>query len=125
MAGYNIRVTVWSITNDTLDDRVGGALMTGTAIYRDVQARLEQEPANQLLLQQGLETLHTYRMMIIPGTLTIHERYEVEITKPVDHHYYGQRFRVMGVMYSSHNPRDPRNYIMLNLTRSDRMHQQQ
>lgn len=121
-SGFNIRVNIWRISTVTGDDVVGGAITTGTVVYSGVMARLEQEPASQLLLQQGLETLHTYRMNIIPGTLTVYERDEIELVKPEDHHYYGQIFRVMGVMYSSHNPRDPRNYIMLTLTRSDRMH---
>jgi hypothetical protein len=110
---------------DTEDDYVGGALITGTVAYYNVQARLEQEPANLLLNQQGIETVHIYSMTIIPGTLTVYERDEVQIVQPLDHHYYGQRFRVRGVRYSSHNPRDPRNYIMLSLNRSDRMHRQQ
>lgn len=125
MAGYNVRVNIWRMLADTEDDYVGGALITGTVAYYNVQARLEQEPANLLLNQQGIETVHIYSMTIIPGTLTVYERDEVQIVQPLDHHYYGQRFRVRGVRYSSHNPRDPRNYIMLSLNRSDRMHRQQ
>jgi hypothetical protein len=124
MAGDNIRVTVWRMS-DSSDDRVGGAVITGSSVYTGVPARIEQEPANQLLAQQGLETLHMFKMRIIPGTITIYERDEIEVTHPFDHHYFGQRFRVNGVMYSSNSPRDPRNYIMLNLTRSDRYHRQQ
>ena len=125
MAGYNLRVRIWRMSTSEPDDYVGGAVMTGTVVYQDVMAKMEQEPANMLLLQQGIETTHVYRMNIIPGTLTIYERDEVQIMQPKDHHYYGERFRVRGVMYSSHNPRDPRNYIMLNLNRSDRMHRAQ
>ena len=124
-AGYNIRVRVWRMLADAPDDYVGGAVMTGTVVYSDVMAKMEQEPANMLLAQQGIETTHIYRMNIIPGTLEIYERDEVQIMKPLDHHYYGDRFRVRGVMYSSHNPRDPRSYLMLNLNRSDRMHRSQ
>ncbi len=124
-AGYNIRVRIWRMSTTEPDDYVGGAVMTGTVVYQDVMARMEQEPANMLLAQQGIETTHIYRMNIIPGTLEIFERDEVQIMKPVDHHYYGDRFRVRGVIYSSHNPRDPRSYLMLNLNRSDRMHRSQ
>ena len=121
VAGLNIRVNVWRITTP-IDDHVGGALITGTVIYHDVQARMEEVPAQMLLVQQGLETLSTFRMTLVPGTLTIYERDEVEVVQPRDHYYYGQRFRVKNVSHSSFNPRDPRNYLMLVLNRSDRMH---
>jgi hypothetical protein len=123
-AGFNIRVNVWHV-KFAKDDSVGGAVPTGTVVYHDIMAKIQQEPVEMLLMQQGLETEHVYKMNIIPGTLAIYERDEIEISKPLDHPYYGQKFRVKNVQYSSHNPRDSRNYIMLTLTRSDRMHEQQ
>lgn len=124
MAGYNIRVNIWRMSNDP-DDHVGGSMITGSVVYQDVQAFMQEQEVEQLIVQQGLETVSVFNVNIIPGTLIIHERDEIEITQPKDHYYYGQRFRIMSFRRSSHNPRDPRNYILLLVTRSDRMHRQQ
>ena len=124
MAGYNLRVKVWRMSNDA-DDVVGGSMITGSIVYSGVQAFMQESPTQMLLAQQGLETMSVFNVTLIPGTLTIYERDEIEVTHPSDHYYYGQRFRVMSSKHSSHNPRDPRNYLMLVVTRSDRMHRQQ
>jgi len=121
-AGMNIRVKVWRMSTTSSDDRVGGAIITGTNVYNIVMARIDEVPAQMVLVQQGLETLTIFRMTIMPGTLTIYERDEVEVVQPRDHYFYGDRFRVKGVTIPSHNPRDPRNYMTLLLTRSERMH---
>ena len=121
VAGQNCRSTIWRISQGE-DDAVGGAMITGTSIYNDVLTRLESEPEDQVFAAQGLETLRTYRATIVPGTLRIKERDELEITHPFDHIYYAHRFRITSVQYSSHNPRDPRNYILLGLVRSERAH---
>jgi hypothetical protein len=123
-AGMNIRVKVWRISTDD-DDSVGGAMITGTVVYSGIQAFMQEAPMQMLLAQQGLEVLSVFNMTLVPGTLTIYERDEIEVEQPKDHYYYGQRFRVMSSRYSSHNPRDARNYLMLTVTRSDRMHRQQ
>jgi hypothetical protein len=124
MAGNNVQFTIWRMSNAS-DDSVGGAVITGSAVYTKVQGFFQEIQSNQILLQQGLETLETFKARIIPGTLVIYRRDEVEITKPLDHPRYGERFRVVNTQYSSHLPRDPRNYILLDLTRSVRMHRRQ
>ena len=124
MAGMNIRFRIHRITTPT-DDHVGGAVVTGTVSYDQIQGRFQAQPESQLLLQQGLETERTYTAIVIPGTLDIQERDEVEVIQPTDHHYYGKRFRVVGARYSDLNPRDPRNYILLSLMRSVVAHGQQ
>ena len=124
MAGYNIRVDIWRMATDS-DDEVGGAMITGSVVYSGIQAFMQEQPTEMLLEQQGLPTLSIFNVTLIPGTLIIYERDEIEITKPLDHPLYGKKFRIMNHRYSSNNPRDPRNYILLHVTRSDRMHQQQ
>jgi len=124
MAGYNIRVDIWRMATDS-DDEVGGAMITGSVVYSGIQAFMQEQSTEMLLEQQGLPTLSIFNVTLIPGTLIIYERDEIEITKPLDHPLYGKRFRIMNHRYSSNNPRDPRNYILLHVTRSDRMHQQQ
>ncbi len=122
-AGLNIKVRIWNMQNSP-DDAVGGAVLTGT-IVGDYQSRFRENRENQLLLQQGLEVEKTYSAIIVPGTVDVHERDELEIIQPTDHPYYGQRFRVRGVDYSMFNPRDPRNYVHLTLSRSRISHAQQ
>jgi len=123
-AGQNIFSTIWRIT-EGFDDVVGGATITGTVVYSGVMTHFESEPEDQVFSAQGLETLRTYRATIIPGTLRIKERDELEVTHPQDHPYCGMRFRITSMLYSSHNPRDPRNYILLGLVRSERAHTRQ
>lgn len=121
VAGQDCRSTIFRITQGT-DDYVGGATVTGSAVYVDVLTHFESEPEDQVFAAQGLETLRTFRATIVPGTLKIKERDELEISHPFDHPYYGVRFRVTSMQYSSHNPRDPRNYILLQLVRSVKAH---
>jgi len=120
-AGENTRSTIWRMVNLT-DDAVGGASISGTVVHTGVLTRLDSKATEQVLLQQGYETERTFTAIIVPGTLDIRERDELEITHPIDHVYYGSRFRIITIQYSTHNRRDRRNYIMLNLVRSVRAH---
>lgn len=123
-AGLNQRVTIWRMVNYA-DDEVGGAQVTGTVVYSGVMARLDSKPPDQQLLQQGYETIKTFTAIIVPGTLDIRERDELEVTHPVDDIEYGWRYRIVGVQYSTHNRRDPRNYMLLNMVRTTRAHTRQ
>ena len=124
VSGLNRRCKIWRIDWAT-DDSVGGAVVTGTVTYWNVPLRMQETSPEQLLLQQGLETQKTFTGIVIPGTMTIYERDELEITSPRDDIYYGKRFRIVSIRHSDLNPRDPRNYIMLDLVRSVRAHTQQ
>jgi hypothetical protein len=108
---------------DTIDDDiVGGARVSGTVAYTDIRARIEANPENQLLLQQGLETVRTFNALIVPGTLDIRERDELEVTAPSYHPYYAARFRIVGIQYSSMDGSNPNNYARLSMIRSVRSH---
>jgi hypothetical protein len=124
VAGYNCRVDIFRISYQS-DDIVGGAVVSGTLQFQNVLARFEADPEEQLILQQGLQTVRTYTMTCIPGTMDIRERDELEVTRPTDHVYYGKRFRIVGVRHSDFNRRDPRNYLILRLTRDVRAHTRQ
>ena len=124
MAGMNIRVQVWRMSNDS-DDSVGGSMITGSVVYSSIQAFMQENQVSMMMGQAGLETLNVFNFTLIPGTLIVYERDELEITHPSDHYFYGDRFRVVSSRHSSHNPRDPRNYLLLSTTRSVRMHRQQ
>lgn len=121
MAGDNIRFNVWRVVQGT-DDAVGGAVATGTWAYTNIAGRFQANPEEMLLLQQGIEVPRTFTARIIPGTLVIKENDELMLSEPFDHPYHNQYFRIVSVRYSDHNPRDPRNYILLSLTRSVRAH---
>jgi hypothetical protein len=123
-AGLNIRIDVWRMDTG-FDDIVGGASITGSLIYTQIQARMQANPAQQLLLQQGLEVDKTFNLVIQPGTLDIQERDEIVVSEPFDHPYHNKYFRVRSVSYSDLNPRDPRNYMILVVSRSLQAHENQ
>lgn len=124
VAGTNCKVDIWRITQDT-DDVVGGAIITGTLQYHNYPAFLMANREEQVILQQGLETDRTFGLTLVPGTLDVRERDEVQIVEPFDHPYHDCRFRVRSVRYSTHTPRDPRNYMLLQMSRSVRAHTRQ
>ena len=117
----NCRIKLWRMDNID-DDEVGGSVVSGTVAYTDIRARIEANPDEQLLLQQGLETTRTFNALIVPGTLDIRERDELEVTAPSNHIYYADRFRIMGVQYSSMDTSNPNNYARLAMIRSVRSH---
>ena len=123
-AGMNLRLNIWRMNTDD-DDYVGGAKATGTLVYYDLQGRLQANPEEQLLLQQGLETVRTFTITLQRGNLDIRERDEAQVSKPFDHPYINDRFRVRSVSYSNFNPRNPNDYMMLQASRSVRAHNQQ
>ena len=122
-AGLNIQIKLIRMSNNP-DDRVGGAQITGSATGL-FPARLRPHPTEQLLLQQGFETVKSFTCVTVPGTTIFYERDEIEVARPKDHQYYGDRFRIVGTRYSDHNPRDPRNYAILDVVRSVRAHAEQ
>lgn len=123
-AGLNCSINIWRFDQKD-DDDVGGAIYSGTLRYTKIPCRIQAQPIEQVLLQQGLETNKTFDAIIVPGTLAVYERDEIEVIAPCDHPYYKDKFRVESVRYSDNNPRDPRAYIMLTLTRSVLAHAQQ
>ena len=125
VAGFNIKVRVWRVSFANADDVVGGAVVTGTYAYSNVQARLHEMPVDHVFFQQGIEVTKSFRMMVKPSTLMIYDRDEVEVTWPPGHRFYGDRFRVMGDAYTNFHPREDRGYLILDLTRSVRAHANQ
>ena len=124
MQGLNVQFDVWR-NNYATDDDVGGSVIIGTYLYRNVRGRFQQQPEEQIFLQQGLETVKTFTCNVVPGTLLIKERDELEVVCPVNHYYYGDRFRVVNARPSDFTPNDSRNYLMLTLVRSVEAHTNQ
>lgn len=123
-AGFDLKGKVWRIFYPD-DDNIGGAQSSGTVIYNPIDLRLHAIEPDQVFLQQGLETIKTFRATVRDHTLMIYERDEIEIIWPPEHHYYGDRFRVDGNMESNFHPRDTRGYLILNVSRSERAHAKQ
>jgi hypothetical protein len=119
--GMNSKVRIWRYDYGD-DDTVGGAQPTGTVAHYNLHARVEANPEDQLLLQQGLETVRTFNALIVPGSLDVRERDELEITAPTYHPYYNVRFRIVGVQFSSMDKYNPNNYMRLSMIRSVRSH---
>lgn len=121
VAGMNVALNVWRIDYQP-DDEIGGAVVSGSVQFYNVSARFEYEPYTKVIMEQGIEANQLITALVVPGTLDIRERDEVELVAPFDHTDLNKRFRVMGVERGSHSPRDPRNYLILHLTRSVRAH---
>ena len=120
-AGLNLRANIYRVLEGK-DDYVGGATVTGSAVYIGIDARIEEMPSQQLLLQQGLETIKTFEAIVSPGWMVIKERDELEVVFPFDDLQYGRRFRIINARPTSFNTRDPRSYLTLTMVRSERAH---
>lgn len=117
--GLNLRFAIERI-NYSDDDVVGGAVTTGTVVYNNIPGRLQGTQPDQILLSQGLETDRMFTVVLQPGTLDVRERDYVRVVFPANHPYYNVNLRVLGVTYS--NLTDPRQYLMLSVSRSVRAH---
>lgn len=122
-AGINCKGSIWR-WRYIQDDVSGGATPTGTYIYRDIPTFLQENPVEQLLLQQGLETQKSFSANIYPGYYIIKEGDEFEVIAPSDHYHYGDRFRIINAR-PFHNRRDPRSYMALTMIRSEESHEHQ
>lgn len=119
-AGMNLQVHFIRLTES--DDDVGGSMTTGTVIYNNVQGRIDPLPSDTMLMQQGLETKKLFSCMVWPGTLLVREYDEIQVVSPPNSSYFGQKFRVEDVTYSSNHPDQKRDCINLILTRSQIAH---
>ena len=122
VAGLNIKVNVWQMNSDS-DDIVGGAMITGTMLYQDVAARLTARRPSQVSLEAGLETDRFFDMVIGCDATGVNERDEIEFVWPLDHPYYAERFRIMGIQLDGR--RRPHGHTQMTLSRIERSRSQQ
>lgn len=120
-AGLNSKVRIWR-TNYQTDDRVGGAVISGTPLYDSLDARIEPDEPNSLLLQQGIEVDYTYTIFVRPVTLVIKEQDEVEVTAPYNHPELASRFLVRAVRRTSIHPADSRSFLKLTTSKRKYSH---
>jgi len=121
VAGSNVYARIWRVSQDT-DDSSGGAMITGTVVHERVGLRVQQQKAEQLLEQQGLEINKIFHAIADPVTLDIDERYEMEIHTPPTYYLSNKRMRVIDHRPADFVPGDPRNYVLLTFTRSHKAH---
>ena len=121
IAGLNVIGRIWKIDQDD-DDNSGGAMITGTVAHEMVSLRIQQQPEEQLLLQQGAEIVKSFTALCTPVTLDIDERYELEIHTPQGYYLADKRLRIVNHRPADFVPADGRNYVLLTLTRDHRAH---
>jgi hypothetical protein len=123
IAGSNVIGRIWRISQDT-DNSSGGAMITGTVVHERVHLRIQQQPEEMLLLQQGYETPKTWTALCDPVTLDIDERYELEIYLPTNYYLTNKRLRITNHRPADFTPSDARNYVLLTLMRMHKSHAQ-
>ena len=119
-AGMNLRGNIWRLYAVNDDDQ-GGAVPSGTIVYRDIYSRISPLQPTLALLEQGLETpeiygaLFQYPAFNITGTFEVLHNDQYEVTFPPISHYIGRKFIVIGVQYQSYD--DARKYLSVHLRR--------
>jgi hypothetical protein len=122
VAGLNLQINIWRMTVNA-DDSVGGALVTGTVAYTNLNAAITPRRPSQLMLEQGLETDAIYDLTSHLKDITLYERDEVEVVHPSDHPLYGLRFRIVGVQPSRRRPKHGHQHCTLSRIRESRSQQ--
>jgi len=116
IGGLDLRVDIWRETQLD-DDEVGGSIITGSVIGC-VEANIQEQAGEQMLAQQGYETVRQFRFTARKPTFTILEGDDLEIVWPSIHPYAGDKFRILRVKYSNFQPRNRYQYLILECTRS-------
>jgi len=122
VAGLNITVKIWQMNNDP-DDAVGGAMITGTVLFESVKARLTARRPSQFSLDAGLETDKFFDMVIGCDARGVVERDEIEFIYPLDHPYFAERFRIIGIQLDGR--RRPHGHTQMTLSRIERSRRRQ
>lgn len=109
-AGLNLRATIYRKSAQS-DDRVGGAVPSGTVVFTNLPVSLSQDRPSMNFASQGRET-RTSLVLTTRGSLGdfngnqttyegIQEDDEIVITWPVQSQYYQLRFLVTGEQQST------------------------
>jgi len=115
-AGLNMRIKVWRMVEQT-DDEYGGAILSGTVLFESLDARMTAYKPDPLMLQQGLEVDSLFRLMVQCSDVDFREYDEVEVVWPIQHKYYGDRFRIMKVQEDSLHPFTRKSFNEFTLSR--------
>ena len=119
---FNLRVNIERETFS--DDSYGGAVSTGTVIYRNEPTRLDYfMPRQNLIGPYGLETSKTYSFFFHYNQqhpITIQENDAIIPVFPLHHPQYLERFRVIGVSFEATHPSDPRGIVEVTCQRIEK-----
>ena len=111
MEGLNIKVDIYRQAQ-LVDDAVGGSVRNDVLRYGSVLARIAHLPPEMLLLEQGLEVVDLYDVILYP-----HDDHtaieEEDVVIPQDGRFAMKRLRVLGFQPSSQLPPDDRAHIQL------------
>lgn len=121
-AGLNLRCDVWNYSFN--NDSIGGALPTGTILYREAELRISPNKPTLALLEQGLETPMIYSGVLSPvssaNTFTVTQNQQLQITWPPISEHYQKFFVIIGVQPAS--MQDGRKYWLVTLRRIEKAH---
>ncbi len=98
--GYNARADFYSM-DASPDDDIGGAIVTGSLLFSSKRIRFEPVFSRQTTEFQGLETERRFTVMVSDQTLSLAERDEMVITRPANHPYINNRFRISSMNHDS------------------------
>jgi hypothetical protein len=118
-AGCNIKVNIHRHVKQP-DDEIGGADSYDKKRYQDVPARLEAARPLLTIMDQGLETMESWQLMIRP--LLVQENDEIEVSWPINHRFYKKYLKVIGISDASMNPMDSRSFAVYTVRRIDYAH---
>lgn len=119
--GLNIKIRVWRVSNQP-DDAIGGALLSGTILHDYVPARLDPIKPEMVLLQQGYEIDSVFNCMTHRLNPMVKEKDEIEVIFPDYHPFYHELLQIRGIQFSSLNPYDSRDFILMTVKRKNYAH---
>lgn len=105
------------------DDSVGGAVPSGTVVYERLDARIEANMPTQVLMEQGVDVIPTWQVLIHPGNIDANHNDQIVFTAPQNDWFYGKKFRVVGITRSSSHFGNDRALIKFIVKRWGESHQ--
>ncbi len=104
------------------DDSVGGSVPSGTVLYERLSARIEANMPTQALIDQGLQVVETWQVLVFPGNIDAGVNDQLRFTAPVNDWFFNKKFRIVGITRSSNHPQNDRNLIKFIVRRFDESH---
>ncbi len=97
-SGMDVRAIITRL-NQSADDSVGGAQLTGTTVFQCVASSFQEKAPSMLLVQQGIETQKIAVALVRPATMDVKERDQFKITAPLNHPYVNDDWLIIKVTH--------------------------
>ncbi len=116
----NLRGNIWRLYAVNDDDQ-GGAVPSGTIVYRDIYSRISPLQPTMAILEQGIETVQIfsgvfqYPAFNITGGFNVLENDVFEVTWPPISAHINKKFIFIGIQFQSYD--DSRKYLVGQLRR--------